>query len=82
MTISFEDLIARHARTLEAAIDAVNSRKNWSPFRDSPSAKFHAEGAPEAGKAAFEAQLGRPFELDQPGITGPSPGNPLVSIIR
>lgn len=70
MTESLEALTARHAPTLEAAIDAVNSRKNWSPFRDSPSAKFHASGAPEAGMAAFESQRGRPFELDQPGIIG------------
>lgn len=72
MTESLEALTARHAPTLESAIDAVNSRKNWSPFRDSPSAKFHSPGAPEAGKAAFEAQLGRPFDLDQPGEIGRS----------
>ena len=72
MTESLEALTARHAPTLESAIDAVNSRKNWSPFRDSPSAKFHSPGAPEAGKAAFEAQLGRPFDLDQPGAIGRS----------
>lgn len=72
MTETLEDLTTRHAPTLEAAIEAVNSRKSWSPFRDSPSAKFHPEGAPEAGKAAFEAQLGCPFELDQPGIIGRS----------
>ena len=72
MTESLEALTARHAPTLEAAINAVNSRKSWSPFRDSPSAKFHAPGAPEAGKAAFEAQLGHPFDLDQPGIIGHS----------
>ena len=72
MTESLEALTARHAPTLESAIDAVNSRKSWSPFRDSPSAKFHSPGAPEAGKAAFEAHLGRPFDLDQPGETGRS----------
>ena len=72
MTETLEDLTARHAATIEAAIEAVKSRKSWSPFRDSPSAKFHAVGAPEAGKAAFEAQLGHPFDLDQPGITGRS----------
>lgn len=72
MTESLEALTARHTPTLEAAIAAVNSRKSWSPFRDSPSAKFHAPGAPEAGKAAFEAQLDHPFVLDQPGIVGRS----------
>lgn len=69
---TLEDLTARHAPLLDAAITAVNSRKSWSPFRDSPSARFHAPGAPEAGKAAFEAQLGQPFDLVQPGITGRS----------
>ncbi|MEQ8742937.1 phenylacetic acid degradation protein PaaN [Parasphingorhabdus sp.] len=72
MTESLEALTARHAPTHEAAIQAVNSRKNWSPFRDSPSAKFHPSGAPELGKAAFEALLGRPFDLEQPEITGRS----------
>lgn len=72
MTESLEALRARHAPTLEAAINAVNTRKNWSPFRDSPSAKFHDPGAPEAGKAAFEAQRGHAFDLDQPGIVGRS----------
>ncbi len=38
MNESLEALTARHLPTLEAAIDAVNSRKSWSPFRDSPSA--------------------------------------------
>ena len=37
-------LIARHAETLSAAIEAVETRKNWSPFKDSPSGKFHAPG--------------------------------------
>jgi phenylacetic acid degradation protein paaN len=72
MTTALDQLIAKHAPTLAAAIDAVETRKNWSPFRDSPSGKFHAPGAAEAGKAAFEAQLGRPFELDQPGIVARS----------
>ncbi len=69
---TLDALTARHAPLLDAAIDAVNSRKSWSPFRDSPSAKFHAPGAPEAGKAAFAAQLGQPFDLDQPGLIGRS----------
>ncbi len=69
MTETVNELTARHAATLEAAIDAVNARKNWSPFRDSPSSRFHTPGAPGAGKAAFEAQLGKPFDLEQPGIT-------------
>src|SRR5690606_16656717 len=72
MTGKLSDLIARHESTINAAIDAVNTRKNWSPFRDSPSSRFHTPGAPEAGKAAFEAQLDTPFDLDQPGISSRS----------
>lgn len=69
---SLNDLIGKHSATLDAAIEAVGTRQSWSPFRDSPSAKFHPPGAPEAGKAAFEALLGRAFDLDQPGIVGRS----------
>lgn len=67
---TLDRLVARHAATLEAAIHAVETRCNWSPFRDSPSSRFHAPGKPQAGKAAFEARLGQPFDLDQPGIIG------------
>lgn len=70
MTDALAALIERHAPLLAAAIDAVETRRSWSPFRDSPSGRFHAPGKAEAGKAAFEAQLGHPFDLDQPGIVG------------
>jgi phenylacetic acid degradation protein paaN len=62
------DLIARHAETLRAALEAVGTRGSWSPFSDSPSTKIHGADKPRAGKAAFEALLGKPFELAQPGI--------------
>ncbi len=63
-------LAARHAPLIADAIAAVETRRHWSPFRDSPSARFHAPGAAEAGRAAFAARLGQRFMLDQPGITG------------
>jgi phenylacetic acid degradation protein paaN len=66
MTPLLDELISKHASTLAAAIDAVGTRKSWSAFKDSPSAKFHPPGAPEAGKAAFEAQRKRSFDLQQP----------------
>lgn len=72
MNKQLEVLIARHAETLSAAIEAIETRKSWSPFKDSPSGKFHAPGKPEAGREAFEAQLGRPFALEQPGMIGRS----------
>ena len=64
------ELTLRHAPLLSDAIAAVEDRRNWSPFRDSPSRKFHPEGAAEAGEAAFRALLGRPFALEQPGTIG------------
>ena len=72
MNEPLELLIVRHAETLAAANEAIETRKSWSPFKDSPSGKFHAPGKPEAGREAFEAQLGRPFALDQPGMIGRS----------
>ncbi|EAQ99125.2 phenylacetic acid degradation protein PaaN [Congregibacter litoralis] len=63
-------LVEKHAATLDAAMDAVMSRKSWSPFKDSPSSKIHGEEKPPAGKAAFEARLNQRFDIDLPGITG------------
>lgn len=63
-------LIARQASMIDAAIQAVETRQAWSPFKDSPSTKIHGHDKPVAGKAAFEAHLNRPFDLDQPGVIG------------
>lgn len=62
------ELITRHAGTLRAALEAVATRESWSPFSDSPSTKIHGAEKPAAGKAAFEALLGRRFDIEQPGI--------------
>ena len=62
-------LIERHKTLIACAIEAVETRKSWSPFKDSPSTKIHGPEKPVAGKAAFDAQLGKPFALDQPGVT-------------
>lgn len=67
---SLDALVSRHAATLAAALEAVKSRASWSPFKDSPSTKIHGPEKPVAGKQAFEARLGRAFELDQPGLIG------------
>lgn len=67
-------LIARHAATLDAAIEAVRTRAAWSPFSDSPSTKIHGPDKPGAGKAAFEARLNTTFDLNQPGATGETVG--------
>jgi phenylacetic acid degradation protein paaN len=60
----------KHKPVLEAALEACATRQYWSPFTESPSRALHPEGAHEAGRAAFEALLGKPFELDQPGEVG------------
>jgi len=61
-------LFERHAATLERALTAIGDRGYWSPHSESP--KAYGEGAIEAGKAAFDALLGKPFALDQPGSNG------------
>jgi phenylacetic acid degradation protein paaN len=63
-------LVAKHRDLIEQAIQAVETRKSWSPYKDSPSSKIHGTEKPAAGKAAFEAQLGKKFVLDLPGISG------------
>ncbi len=63
-------LIEKHRPVIAQAIEAVETRVSWSPYKDSPSTRIHGTEKPPAGKAAFEARLNRRFELDLPGITG------------
>ncbi|HEV2571223.1 MAG TPA: phenylacetic acid degradation protein PaaN [Beijerinckiaceae bacterium] len=67
---AFDALLERHAPLMAAAIEAVQTRRSWSPYKDSPSSKIHGAEKPEAGRKAFETQRGKPFRLDQPGIIG------------
>lgn len=64
------DWFAKHAALIERAAQANAERGAWSPFVESPSGKHHPPGAHAAGRAAFEALLGRPFEIDVPGPVG------------
>ncbi len=57
----------RHVGTLETALATIRSRAYWSPYPESPRA--YGEEAPAEGEAAFQARLGKPFELDQPAST-------------
>ena len=70
MTSKLSALVEQHEALLGAAISAVETRQQWSPFKDSPSSRFYAKGKPEAGKAAFKAHLGKPFDIDLPGKIG------------
>ncbi|WP_298012924.1 phenylacetic acid degradation protein PaaN [uncultured Castellaniella sp.] len=63
-------LLDQHRPLLEHALETIATRGYWSAFAESPSPKAYGEGAPEAGRAAFEAHLNKPFELDQPGQIG------------
>lgn len=60
-------LFREHQTTLDGALAAILSRGYWSAYNETPSPRSYGEGAAEAGKHAFEALLGRRFELDQPG---------------
>ncbi len=61
-------LVEKHRPVIEQAIQAVDTRESWSPFQDSPSTRIHGPDKPPAGKAAFEAHLGRRFEIDLTGV--------------
>jgi phenylacetic acid degradation protein paaN len=63
-------LVDKHAERLNEALAAIAGRGYWSAYPESPSPRVYGEGTAEAGKAAFEAHLGRPFPLGQPGADG------------
>ncbi len=60
----------RHRETLDRAVKAIAERGYWSAYPESASPKVYGEGSAEAGKAAFDALLNKPFPLEQPGIVG------------
>jgi phenylacetic acid degradation protein paaN len=64
------DLVAKHSERLDAALAAIAGRGYWSAYPESPSPRVYGEGTAEAGKAAFDALLGKPFPLGQPGPDG------------
>ena len=63
-------LFDKHRATLDRALVAIAERGYWSPYPESASPRNYGEGAAEAGKAAFDALLGKPFALTQPATTG------------
>jgi len=60
-------LFAKHEAALLAASTACRVRGYFTLFPETPDRHRGGAAAKEAGLAAFRAQLGRPFELDQPG---------------
>ncbi len=57
----------KHYALLERAVETAKERGYWSAYPEMPSPKVYGEGAAERGKAAFDACLNRPFEIDHPG---------------
>ena len=60
----------RHQALLDQALEAIAKRGYWSAFPESPSPKVYGEGAAEAGKAAFDALLDKPFPITLPAARG------------
>jgi phenylacetic acid degradation protein paaN len=63
-------LFEQHRPTLERAVEALRTRGFWSPYPEVGSPKNYGETAAEEGRVAFEALLGKRFDLGQPGETG------------
>jgi phenylacetic acid degradation protein paaN len=63
-------LVAKNKERLDAALAAIAGRGYWSAYPESPSPRVYGEGTAEAGRAAFDALLGKPFTLGQPGADG------------
>ena len=63
-------LFEKHRAKLESALEAIRTRGYWPAYSEMPSPKVYGETAPDDGKRAFEAHLGKQFSLDQPGQTG------------
>ena len=60
----------KHRATIDGALNAIATRGYWAAYNEMPSPRAYGETAPEDGKKAFEAHLGKQFELTQPGQTG------------
>ncbi len=60
----------RHRALLDRAVQGIGERSYWSAFPESASPKVYGEGAAEAGKAAFDALVGKRFPLTQPATMG------------
>ncbi len=62
-------LFEKHRAKLDTALNAIQTRGYWAAYNEMPSPKAYGETAAEDGKRAFDAHLGKKFELDQPGVT-------------
>ncbi|TYC63010.1 phenylacetic acid degradation protein PaaN [Stappia sp. BW2] len=63
------DFFTHHRALLDDALTALTTRKFWTPFPEIPSGKLYGETARGDGESAWQALLGKPFDLpDHPGI--------------
>lgn len=60
-------MFEKHEKTLKGALEAIKSRKYWTPYPEIPSGKIYGETAKADGLSAFQGRLNQPFELNQPG---------------
>lgn len=65
-----QSLFEKHKPQLDHAVQALANRGYWSAYNEMPSARAYGETAAETGRQAFEAHLGKTFELGQPGQSG------------
>ena len=61
-------LFDKHHERFAQAQQACRQRHCWSPYPEMPSKYPDADRAQAKGLAAFEAHLGKAFELQQPGL--------------
>ena len=64
-----QPLFEKHRAKLDTALKAIQTRGYWAAYNEMPSPKTYGETAAQDGKSAFDAHLGKKFELDQPGLT-------------
>ena len=65
MTASAAQFTTRHREILELALAAIRDRAFWTPYAELP--KAYGREAGTDGKITFDAYLGHPFPLAQPG---------------
>jgi hypothetical protein len=70
MTAAALHLFDKHEASLRAAGTACRERSYFTLFSETPDRHRGGAGAADAGAAAFRAQLGHRFELDQAGTIG------------
>jgi len=80
-----QSFFSDHQKTLDAARKAIRERGYWSAYSEIPSGKIYGETAKDDGLTAFQARLGKSFELDQPAKVGEvgserSPFGPAIDV--